>query len=120
MSDHAKCRVCGSIGVILGTQVLWVACKGFGCGVEGPLRGTEEDAWAAWDDLMRPAVPAPVMELVRAAHGVAQEALEDTDDPHVYFASVKRSVIKMIKALTDLRHDAPDIFSSCLKETDDD
>jgi hypothetical protein len=103
MTDHAKCRVCGSIGVGLGPRVVWIQCKSYGCGVQGPLRDTEEEAWAAWDELMRPAIPAPLRELVRAAKAWQYSGADDYEEA-------------LDKVIDDL---PPELLDACLKETDE-
>jgi hypothetical protein len=111
MTDHAKCRVCGGepysccdeeallpehwieCGGVTG-EVLDVAC------VMGPHMTSPERAWAAWDALMRPAIPEPLRELVQI---------------------IARERAYGLPGYIRDKYDAipPDILSACLKETDE-
>jgi hypothetical protein len=112
MTDHAKCRVCGKGGAVDSSASLglpfedgfWVYCTtGWHC-VTGPCCQTEELAWAAWDELMRPAIPEPLRELVRAARAWQPSGADEHEE----------ALDKAIDALP------PELLAACLKETDDD
>jgi hypothetical protein len=114
MVDHAKCRVmnCGGTGRRFeddcgASQIVCLKCGAAGprrSNPKGPRRGRplgSMKAWEGWDDLMRPAIPEPLRELVRAAKAWQSSGADEYEE-------VLDGAIDVLP---------PDILAACLKET---
>jgi len=125
MIDHAKCRLCGGsrAGPVFESLHSWSSRAGAranwcrimcDCGAASIWSHTPEAAWAAWDFLMRPAVPDPLRELVRAVRRLKLAC--------GYVGSMgKRSrLVARSECIHALEALPPDVLAACLKEADDD
>src|SRR5271165_4925419 len=72
MTTIANCKCCGGAASLYTNldKIYFYVCTGSGCGVTGPIRDSNTEAFSAWNALMSPAKPEPSPGTVRARMAV--------------------------------------------------